>query len=412
MECSYLGLDIEKIRQYFSQINKIKNDKEICPYILEGLEAEVEKDNIIALYELGEIYSAGILVGMNNEIAMSYYERFIETDIVSSVNAIIWDEGGLLGGIREDVSETNLLAYLQVEELQLSSMIGDASAKLGYYYKYSSNHKAQYYFRTAMSHGFNCKKEYMELSSSHTRNSYNNNLTLKKIDCNEIREQLMSDFGVDNWNKLEKFSQSSLITCLFCYEQLCSLDEFSRDLIDFSAAVMPLAKSFERELGIRFYYHYLKFCREKYPDCNEYISINKFSKEDVSKHSKIIRYSHINKIHYYVNLKTNFNFTFGNFAYIYGVQNIDSMQDKEYNMPDETGILYCIEKLLKPQYQEREYAKSFLLQLRNQIYSFMKLRNDSAHGGNIISYYDATNCINEILTIKKILKSILDKCVI
>lgn len=409
-EYSYLGLDVKKLNSDEDTVKAISTNSNNLPQddVIELLKKEAVNNNLFALYELSRIYSLEIDPSFDEESAIRYLRKLVDSDIAHRVDAQLWDEGGIFGDMRSDTEYTSdLFAHMYIEDWKISSMIGDAHAKLGYYYKYNSEHKeyAKQNFRAAMVHGFNCCDDYNELAKKNTQPEPQSNISKKKYtkDCVAIERDLVEDFGLNNWNKLNPQSKKSLITSLFCYYQMSSLDEDNIKLIDFSAAVLPALKSLEEELGTRFWFKYIEYCKEQYPNCYDYINENKLSSEDDFRiHSKIISTNSSGSHRYQ---KKPCQFTLGGFCYFYGMPDF-----KTGTRPDKTGIEYCARRLLKPGLNNIEYAETMLLQLRKDILSLTKLRNDSAHGGKIISYPDATACFNELLLIKKIFKTLLDIC--
>lgn len=406
---SYFGLDINKVNNDYLIVKTIIKEGSQYPNTVDALCMEAEKGNLFALYELGNIYISGRCVDQNDEVAMNYYEKLINTDIALKINSLLWDEGGVIGGIRSDVPAIDLTAILSIEDWKVSSMIGDACIKLGYYYKYGAKKEtAEWYFKTALSHGYNCLDDIKELSEKNFLKSENQTqVLLNTNDCIQIRRDLIKDFGEENWNKINDNSKLSLITSIFCYNQLCNLNKENRDLIDFSAVVMPVSKALEEELKSRFGIKYLEFCKSTYPDCNDYIRINNLCSNDAFKIRDNILYKKNNKYYY----KQNINgFTLGSFEFTFGIPGFKDKKDSSIK-PDKSGIIFCKDRLFKSQFKGTDDIESFLINLRNELFSLRRLRNDAAHGGKIVSYSDATNCINVIMFVKKILNNIIDHCV-
>jgi TPR repeat protein len=182
--------------------------------------------------------------------------------------------------IRKDIKTA--ISYF---EKAASKEVGSAYYKLGYLYYYGSdgvgksNIKAKEYFEKALYCGENCEFAYEmvrvdlgEQDGPNLMREYANEVIketkIGKERNKKIQDDLKEDFG-EYWDKLQEKTRDFIYSGIKTY-----INNYEEDdaRYDYSAAINPMAKSLECELGEIFYTKYVKWLQEKGVDVEEYFS--------------------------------------------------------------------------------------------------------------------------------------------
>lgn len=362
------------------------------------------------MLELAKLYKA-------NTIYDSYYARYIywlkcffEVPVVQALTE--WLENK-----EEDdyvVSPDSPMHELgQLEEILLREDIKEAGLALGLYYSRSGKEEELVYARDRLIDALNASAwdylTFQEVDGSERSVISRIEELITRIDNIGIEEEPMSEslqrldevsldcliqyVGEDSWENFEPETRTGILTSEISRR---FLSQISVD-VDYSAAVIPLMKTLEYELARRFYLPYLVFLKEKY-DPNSYITTNQLKKP--RNRFKIIRYSKKKQEYIFRNEPNKDNeteFTIGNYQYTVGVE------DLHCNTCDITAVEFYRERIFKTDFRDDEKITSWICNLARELESLGQLRNNSAHGGDIQTFYDANNAMDALVKVDKIL---------
>ena len=210
-----------------------------------------------------------------------------------------------------------------------------------------------------------------------TVNRQNEEVILK-----QEKEKLMVSLGFNAWNKLDKLSQSFLISAKVMYNHLILLN----DVIDYSGVCVLVTKALEVELSRRFYSNFINYLGSKYQnDYSKYPTSLLFQGRELLLPEK---------------------YTMGSVAFTlcYFSSQYDSPEQKFNNRSKllEYAQACLFSSCSQKQIQNllRKYAQS-IENIR------IKYRNPSAHT-NAIKQIDAKECFDLVLDVEKLLKQMLD----
>jgi TPR repeat protein len=210
--------------------------------------------------------------------ASLYYNPLYAIRILTSPECSTAEGNYLLGCLYSDAEHVAMDHKLALNYFKLAAKegIGEAYYKLAYMFYYGEGNmlpeprRAKEYFEKAMFHGVNCEyayemvrvdlkepnndtpmKEYADRIISETRAGQERN--------KRIQEDMASDFG-DKWKKLDKKTQVFIYSGVKTY--IDNYEENDQEF-DFSAAINPMAKSLEHEIGNIFYAKYKRWLRKQ-----------------------------------------------------------------------------------------------------------------------------------------------------
>lgn len=213
-------------------------------------------------------------------------------------------------------------------------------------------------------------------------------LKLEKMDAFKNYERLVRiRMGDEAWSKLEDESKRFLVTAKFTFAQNII---FGGSEIDYSSICLLASKAFEIELAKRFVVKYVDFLEtqrdisgnyEKWPS-----SVVKYDKD-----KRQLRPLQIDE------------FMLGNCPYIFGI--LESKK-RDNNCNKSYFEKYCRSKLMKK--EKTNDLQQVIKNLDFQIKTIKdKFRNPAAHK-NSISMEEASYCIDYILEVERVLKSMLE----
>ena len=406
---------------------KLLNQRELAEYFLDQYEKRkadidretyanlikrAERNDIYAMVEIANAYRDGTFVEQSDE----QYYKWLE-EIVKDHEYVYYDlkylyESGNIWGQQGRFHQDELFG-------ELIYPYGDSAYALGLYYLGSSEMKeleqALFYFEVADLCWIPCEKYIVQVKRR--IEALKNCRTRVEEEENEIiikeSKQLIDEFGFETWNKLASQSKKYLITAMFCYEQLYSLNERSKQQIDFSATILPMMKALELELKKRFYVQYINFLKVKFPTPEAYmkkIGITKAKDRDV-----ILNINRDRSISF-TNTQQSEKFTLGSFRFCMGVVNFRKTNG---TYCDCTAIQFAKNVLLdldifkltiKNNSNIDEQVDMWLWNLINDVCAIKQKRNDSAHSGEVLNQTDAEFCLAEIITVKKIIRNLVYVC--
>ena len=103
-------------------------------------------------------------------------------------------------------------------------------------------------------------------------------------------------------------------------------------------------------------------------------------------------------------------YTLGSFIYSTGLLDLERGFNAKGKKADTTMIGYCQECLLREKSNDADEVDRWLYDLAIDIDRLKGTRNESAHGGNIKNIFSATQAMNDLLLIKKVLVDLIKKC--
>lgn len=227
---------------------------------------------------------------------------------------------------------------------------------------------------------------------------------------NILNGRLIDKIGEEAWNSFQNETRSCLLTAVSCFYYLLHASDETRNMLDFSCVIVPLMKCIEYELRIRFYNKYIDYLRSKYTPVH-FFRINGIENEDneTKKRGKIIiqgrggfRYSD------YVRYPNNY--TLGSFSYSVGFLDTYHKTLSAPGCADRTMLDYCRDELFRERNCEEQKIQDWLYNLAINIHDLSDERNTSAHGGSVKTVFSATEALNELVLIEKILIDLVEKC--
>ena len=227
-----------------------------------------------------------------------------------------------------------------------------------------------------------------------------------------IRNNMKNEIGLETWNKFQKETRSCLVTAAFCLNNMEKAGGEIKNL-DFSSAIVPLMKTLEHEVRIRFYDGYIKYLKIHYKDINRFMDENRIYSYDKN---KLIRSR--GGILYYGGGDPEFsdpdigykNYTLGNFIYSTGLLDLNRECKSRGKSADTSMIEYCRNRLFRDNSKDDTVIDKQLFDLASAIDKLRKTRNESAHGGNVKGINDAEKALNMLLLSEKILVDMVTVC--
>ena len=351
-----------------------------------------EQNNSDAQNLIGEMYELGKGVKQDYDTALNWYKK--------------------------SAKNSNEIAYYNLGLLYYNGINGEINVK-----------KANYYFKKAMKLGYNCKYAYektqIELGKKtyhNASNKYFTKLLSKDLDIgnvyNIIKKDLEKDFG-DSWNKLEESTKTELIMALVHFYTTSLISSKVNDSLDYSASVLLLSKSLEKEINKYFVTNYINYLKE-----------NNVSPEDF-RNNTTTKFLVDKKTKEYINPET-FDFSLGKLEYIIGFsENIDNIMQKQAN-PFESGSIktkreigladdaasdairnnkylfdYLNSIIKEDSFTQDNELANYIIDFAADVNEIIKLRNEAAHKKKIRKEY-AEQAINYLIKSKKILRKFLE----
>ena len=194
---------------------------------------------------------------------------------------------------------------------------------------------------------------------------------------------------------------------------LCSSNCQRQEYMDFSAVVLPMMKSLEHELRIRFCDKYIEYLKREYPTLEDFTTANNIYKKPggVRKDKKVLFIKdEISGDTIYADGSIAYEqFSLGSFKYTLSKVDRDIEELEKAIELDHTAIEFCNQSLFK-NYISDEDTREWLTKLICEVETLIKRRNDSAHGGNVLDEMSAQSTWRDLITIQKVLVSLVERC--
>lgn len=216
------------------------------------------------------------------------------------------------------------------------------------------------------------------------------------------REEIVSAIGNDIWRAFDSLTQTGVLTAELC---LRAFAENPAD-VDFSASVVPIMKALENELIRNFYIPYVDFLKKRYPRANDYVRINNLTslaQNPQDARRKIIWYNNKkNKFGYrdpYDKKKKKIEFTIGDFQYSVGVDDLSKVTC------DKTAVEFYKDHCFGNSADDSQVI-AWICNLTQNLEGLRQLRNDSAHAGITQTLQNATDAMNVIIKVDRVLMTV------
>ena len=226
----------------------------------------------------------------------------------------------------------------------------------------------------------------------------------------KLRNNLRAEIGDDIWDAFQEETRICLVTSISCFYYLLHATT-NEARLDFSCVIIPLMKTLEHELKIRFYNGYIDYLKGKHYNIDKYIRLNNI--DNIRKgydRGGIILTTRSGKKDYSDYIRYPNKYTLGSFIYSTGLLSLKREIGEDGKVADQTMIDYCQECLLRERLPNDEKVDSWLYELATHIEKIRDERNDSAHGGNIMNSFSANEALNYLVLIKKILVNLVKVC--
>ena len=417
-----------KITEYFLN-NQLFSEQESYNHLY--IEAN-QYSNKYAISELAEWYQTGRYVIESEYMYIQELEHLFDVVL----------RGGPLGDasrIAKDLYDASYSCYL-VAEMSLddwicNSMLGSTGETLGAYYSGFSDvdmlNKAIYYLKIALWCHFDtekllestrvrlnmlCKKSNGGITKGDTLENLKDTICCNpELAVSENRRAagyrtviyVQSQFDSYNWNKLQKETQSYLISATYSFAALLEIEKFDGNATDYGGVISSLMRALELELRVRFHKKYLDYLKLMYPDPEEFAKKIGIFKSDYNYEKK--RFCLLKRkgdsVLYADSNGSDGSFKLGGFKSVIGRQDKkDKKIDFDYTMKE-----YCKNILFIHQLND-DQVKNTLEIIYRDVVSIIALRNNSSHGGIILTLEDAESAFEKLMLTYKMLNNLADLC--
>ncbi len=361
-----------------------------------------ESGNIYAMAEIAKWYDTGAYVEKSEEKYFQWLKKIIDSGNGSMTARTLFDEAnGYINAQSNDYFDA----------LIFSDPVGQAALQLGLKEMNISKEKnlntALQYFKIACVCHWDCEKyicdvenRLRELAQPKITKTPTLETTSRDFIAN-LSQKNIDDFGRVNWDKLSEVSQKYINTATFAFQQLLAIEEKSFSYIDFSIVVSPLLRALELELKIRLYEQYLDYLKNTFHNVEDYLNYNNISGFYEIKSRNIIITKNAENVYCFEDQGSN-KFTLGSLKYFFGINNTKT-QGSRKTIIDKSAFDFLSIHLKKDNLSPPLWIEN----LCNDIETVRRLRNESSHGGTILSLNDAQYTINQLIKIKRILINIL-----
>ena len=384
-----------------------------------------EQDHVGAQLNLAYMYYYGEGVEQSYELAFHWFEKAAEKgQITAQYNLAIMYENG------DGVEESNEKAVEWWKKACEGEKIHSSAAyHLGYAYYDGDGvdrdlQKAKYYFELARENGYACsyavdmvKNELGQKTSGDVMREYADQIISKKISIAKIYPRVLKDLKRDfgkSWDKLDEKSQSFLATAMVSHIALCSMGKHVRGYLDFSAAITPMFKALELEIGKYLYTGYINYLNENNIPVSTFKSKRSFIKaqglydfsyrdpDDLSDFT-------LGSLHMVVGLDKN---TQAKLGFSEGATKKSNEEKQQKPTIDEPMLEY-----VKSIFDDKAFGKidvdraitDYLVDLCREISSITdSFRNPAAHA-NIMSCVKAEKCADYLIKSNKIICKFMEK---
>lgn len=197
-------------------------------------------------------------------------------------------------------------------------------------------------------------------------------------------QKLVLTFGESAWEKMDKASQTFLVSSKVIFNNLVRL----QDIVDYSGVCLLVTKALEVEMGKRFCKNFIAYLKQKYPGKENY---SLFPTALLDRYNKPIKPKH---------------FTLGTVAYVLCYLTADSLSEEQINNNESKLLEYSREKIFSG-----KDDKAIIAILKDYAESVEKVKNDyrnpSAHT-NELGKVDAVQCFELLIDVEKLMKRMLD----
>ena len=162
-----------------------------------------------------------------------------------------------------------------------------------------------------------------------------------------------------------------------------------------------MLRALELELKIRLYEQYLDYIKNTFNNVEDFLNYNNISGfyEIKSRNSIIVKKNE--NVYCFENQENN-KFTLGSLKYFFGMNNKKTQESQEITI-DKSALDFLSIHVKKDNLSLPLWVEN----LCNDIETVRGLRNESSHGGTILSLNDAQYIINQLIKIKRILINLI-----
>lgn len=361
-----------------------------------------ESGNVYAMAEIAKWYDSGIYFEQSEEKHFQWLKKIVNSEIGWMTAQSLFDEAEGNIYYRNDFL---LDAYF------FSEPVGEAALQLGLkemnISKKENLNAALNYLKIAYVCRCNCEKyirdvekRLHELTQSKTTKKPTLETTSSDFIAN-LSQKNIDDFGKVNWDNLSEVSQKYINTATFAFQQLLAIEENNFSYVDFSIVVSPLLRALELELKIRLYEQYLDYLKNTFHNVEDYLNYNNISGFYEIKSRNIIITKNAENVYCFENQENN-KFTLGSLKYFFGMKNKKTQESQEITI-DKSALDFLSIHVKKDNLSLPLWVEN----LCNDIETVRGLRNESSHGGTILSLNDAQYIINQLIKIKRILINLI-----
>lgn len=396
---------------------------------------DAKSGNIFCMFYISCLYEMGDIVPMSKDRQIYWLKQLVDSEIADAFYCYIDDDSDSYS----DLEKNNAMAIVDKMPIELmailQNLLGAACFKIAQYYRKSVELEEIEYAEKCLDGALAYK--YPSYPGPYLVIDMINELEKRKkflsehADCwpspkllqiessddgiivKTIQEEIISNVGEDIWNNFLPETRRCFMTAMTCLYYLCRLDSDVRLDMDFSAVVLPMMKSLEHELRVRFCDQYIKFLKVKYPTIEEYAKANNIAQSlgRIRKNKKALFIKCDNEEFKYADGNVAYEqFSLGSFKFTLSKVNRNVTEIDEGILVDNTAIEFCETELFRHENDSDFSTEQWLVKLICDVDALTTRRNDSAHGGNVLGEEVAQSTWRDLITIQRILVDLVEKC--
>ena len=413
-----------------------KEDTREPDIIFKDMVEDAEKGNLFCMFYVSKQYECGDIVRESKDKQIYWLNKIAESEIAKAMYCYFDDEDFEACSPAEKRSIEKVIDSISIDIVYIvRNLIGAACFELAQCYRKSVNIDELDYAQQCLDGALVCKyppypgpyvvydmiielERQKEFVIEH-KNYWPNPELLQSdpmkdaVIVKKIREEIINNVGSDNWNKFTSETKRCFMTAMTCLFYLSRLEKATREYMDFSAVVLPMMKSLEHELRIRFCDKYIEYLKREYPTLEDFTTANNIYKKPggVRKDKKALFIKdEISGDTIYADGSIAYEqFSLGSFKYTLSKVDRDIEELEKAIELDHTAIEFCNQSLFK-NYISDEDTREWLTKLICEVETLIKRRNDSAHGGNVLDEMSAQSTWRDLITIQKVLVSLVERC--